>query len=541
MTAWFFSLGNSLRRSGRDALSAVTCLCLCHAGLSLADVARPSLPAPTERALGVIRGAGIVAHAKVLSASPLRGREASTHGARKAARYISDEFRKLGLRPGGSAGSYYQVFKIQPGYRIRSSLNLTLGGDPVGSFERGADYMPVHLPNDKAEIAGPCVLVGYGITSREMSFDEYAGLDLNGKIAIVFSGVPWPAGASNWITNIKGRNHDTLLYKARNAAEHGAVAMFIVDNPAGWRKQLNVPEQLRLPDTRAPLDVTIPVVHVDRGFLADATGMSVAELRLLALDISRDRRPHSMLLRARKVALEASISGNARIGRNVVGVLPCADPAHNKEAVVIGAHYDHLGEGFGEDIYFGANDNAAGVGVLLEIARAFASLPLRPRRTVIFVAFDAEEIGRRGSKQYIHRPVVPIRNTVLMINFDMIGRNEPNHIYAVGTRSSDELHRIHLEMNRHTELQLAHPESLRLGRSDHSPFYQVGVPVMYMFGGRDVDYNTPQDTWDKLIPGKVEKVARLSFLTALEVTQREEAIQFKRADLRGPLDPFAPR
>jgi Zn-dependent M28 family amino/carboxypeptidase len=120
-----------------------------------------------------------------------------------------------------------------------------------------------------------------------------------------------------------------------------------------------------------------------------------------------------------------------------------------------------------------------------------------------------------------------IDRTALMVNFDMIGRNDPDHIYAVGTRSSDELHRIHQDLNRHVGLRFTHPQSFRLGRSDHSAFYYARVPIMYLFGGIDPDYNTPRDTPDRLIPGKVEKVARLAFLTALHVAESKGELIFQ--------------
>ena len=216
-----------------------------------------------------------------------------------------------------------------------------------------------------------------------------------------------------------------------------------------------------------------------------------------------------------------------------MGILPGRDERLQTEAVVVGAHYDHLGEGDG-GIFFGANDNAAGVGATLGVAKAFSLLPRPPRRTVIFIAFDAEEIGRVGSKHYLSRPCVPISRTVLMINFDMIGRNDPEGINAVGTRSSPDLHKLHQRLNRHVGLNLIHPDRFRLGLSDHSPFYLAGVPIMYLFGGHDPDYNTPRDTYDKLIPGKLEKVARLAFLTALEVAERKDRISFARSSEQRP-------
>ncbi|MFO7898763.1 MAG: M20/M25/M40 family metallo-hydrolase, partial [Planctomycetota bacterium] len=371
--------------------------------------------------------------------------------------------------------------------------------------------------------------------------DEYAGLDAKGKAVVVFSGVPWDPAAGAWIRRAgEARTLGGIEYKARNAAAHGAAALLVVDNPAGWRKELRVAERLRVPDKGFAPDIAIPVLHVTRDFLAELTRMSVDELRLLALEITQERTPSSMVLRGRTLRFKVSMTGRARIGRNVVGVLPGRDDALRREAVVLGAHYDHLGD-LGDDIFFGANDNAAGVGALLEIARAFARLPEPPRRSVVFVAFDAEEIGKLGSKHYVARPAIPMAQTALMINFDMIGRNEPNGINAVATRSSLELHEIHQAVNRHVGLALTHPAGYRLGRSDHTHFYYAGVPVMYLFGGIDPDYNTPRDTWDKLIPGKVEKVARLAFLTALEAANREERLTFRSGhEPEQPARPPAP-
>jgi Zn-dependent M28 family amino/carboxypeptidase len=490
----------------------------------------PDLSPAVRRALEGIRDADILAHAKVLGDPKYRGREASTPGARKAAVYIAEEFRRASLRPGGRAGSYYQVFKIRTGYRIQSDLDIRVGGTSLGEQRLRADYAVLRLPDGKTDLNVPCALAGYGISCAGLRLDEYAGLDVKGKAVVVFSGVPWSASTGRWLQRTLGNpGFGTVAYKARNAADHGAGCLIIVDNPAGWRKQVGLAEQIGPTDTDVSADAPIAVVHITRDTMVKLTGMSQTELHLLALEIGQEMKPQSMLLRGRRLVWKAAMTGHARIGRNIIGILPGRDDKLRREAVVVGAHYDHLGEGATEEIYFGANDNAAGVGAMLSVARAFAALPQPAKRTIIFVAFDAEEVGRRGSKHYVSKPPLPIAHTAAMINFDMIGRNEPNGIYAVGTRSSPEVHEIHQHANRHVGLKLAHPESFRLGRSDHSPFYFAGVPILYLFGGLDPDYNTPRDTWDKLIPGKVEKVARLAFLTALEIAQRTQRPRFHNA------------
>jgi len=260
------------------------------------------------------------------------------------------------------------------------------------------------------------------------------------------------------------------------------------------------------------------------------SSMSLEELRALAKDIADDNSAQSAMFRGRKVAFNASMSGRARLGRNIIGIMPGSHPLLKKEGVVMGAQYGHLGEG-DDTVFFGANDNAAGVGALIVAAKAFTGLEKSPKRTLIFIAFDAEEMGRMGSKYYISRPCIPISLTNLMINMDMIGKNDPEGIFAVGTRSSKELHRIHQELNTyHIGLTLTHPASFRLGLSDHSPFYYANVPIMYLFGGREPEYNTPEDTWDKLIPGKVEKVAKLVFVTAMEAGNRTKRFIFEKRE-----------
>jgi len=488
------------------------------------------MPGHIRKVFDSITGKDIITHARVLSDQAFRGREAGKAGDRNAAQYVADEFRKAGLNPGGSAGSFFQSFKIRVGYSITAEMKAWIGQSLIGEFKRSDDYMPLRLPGGKAEVNGECILAGYGISSQVLGFDEYKGINAKGKVVIVFSGLPWSGDKADQLQQKTDINKlATLAYKARNAADHGAACMFIVDNPIGWRKQLAVPERMRIPDADLLPNIPIPVVQITREYLSKLSSISFQELRSLAKDIADDNSIQSMQLKGRKVLLKAAISGQARLGRNIIGIMPGSDPLLKKEAVVMGAHYDHLGEG-DKTIYFGANDNAAGVGALIVLAKAFTEMKVPLKRTVVLIAFDAEEIGRMGSKHYISRPCIPIDKTNLMINMDMIGKNEPDGINAVGTRSSKQLHRIHQELNRYVGLRLTHPMSYRLGLSDHSPFYYAKVPILYLFGGLDPDYNSPEDTWDKLIPEKVEKVARLAFLTAIEAGNLKEGFRFEKKE-----------
>jgi len=489
--------------------------------------AKADMPAELPRhalvAMRTIQGKAIVEHASFLCKPELAGRKAGTHGARKASHYIAERFRKIGLQPGGNAGSYFQTFKIRAGYHISSEL-VVARGSAKKTYQRRAEYMPIHIPRDRAEMDVPCALAGYGISSPQLRFDEYSGLNVTNKAVLVFTGVPWGAATAAWLWRLEKQRRESLAYKAQAAAEHGAKLLLVVDDPAGWRRRLAYSEQLGLPDRGFPLRSPIPVIHITRSAATHLAGMSQKDLEAMARRIHLARRPQSTDLAVR-LTYKGAITGSSRIGRNVIGVLPGGDRELRKQAIVIGAHYDHLGEGV-EGVFFGANDNAAGVGAVLGIARTFKSLPDPPRRTVIFVAFAAEEIGKLGSSYYVDHPCLPIKDTALMINFDMIGRNEEDAINAVATRSSSELHEIHQSVNRAVGLKLVHPANFRIGRSDHTAFYLADVPVMYLFGGLHADYNTTEDTVEKLIPRKIERVARLAFLTAYVVSEKKRRIAF---------------
>jgi hypothetical protein len=183
----------------------------------------------------MITGKDILAHAKVLSDPRFRGRQASSSGARRAAAYIADHFRSAALRPGGSAGSYYQTFKIRVGYQISSRMDVRIGRGSVGDLKPGVDYRAVHLPGGKADVQAPCVLAGYGISSPGLKFDEYRGIDAKGAAVIAFSGAPWSATTARWIRrSIGDQRYDTVAYTGRRACWSSRIPPAGGSNWASW-------------------------------------------------------------------------------------------------------------------------------------------------------------------------------------------------------------------------------------------------------------------------------------------------------------------
>lgn len=474
----------------------------------------------------VIQANRLIQHAKIISDRKHQGREAGLQGSRQTSAYIVKHFQKFGLSPGGPAGRFYQTFKIETGYRISSSLRYSIFGSAGKDFMRRNDYALLHLVDNTASIKAGLIFAGFGISQSDFGFDEYAQIDAQNKAVIVFTGVPWSNRRNNWAQQLAQQNEQisSLSYKAKNAAQNGANCLLVVDNPISWKERVNAEKEFRIPDFNSRIDSPIPIIHISQMMVETITGLTEEELIALAEDIATDQEPESMELRGRSISFQAEVNGEAWVGRNIIGVLPGNDKELRNQAIVIGAHYDHLGQRDSE-IYFGANDNASGVSTMLGVAEAFSQGP-RPKRTIIFVAFDAEEIGKRGSKFFIQHSIIPQERIAFMINFDMVGKNAAEEINAVATRSSNELHTIHQEMNNYVGLSLVHPRSYRLGRSDHTAFYRANIPVMYLFGGKDKEYNTPRDTWEKLIPSKLEKVSRLAYLTAFYVSNIKQRIEF---------------
>ncbi|HWN81744.1 MAG TPA: M20/M25/M40 family metallo-hydrolase, partial [Candidatus Udaeobacter sp.] len=238
---------------------------------------------------------------------------------------------------------------------------------------------------------------------------------------------------------------------------------------------------------------------------------------------------------------------------NVVGVLPGEDSKLRGEAIVLGAHYDHLGHGAAgalppappdsataaahpdttvDSIYNGADDNASGVSALIELAAAIRTDPTPTARTIVFVAFTGEELGLLGSKHYVESPAVPLARTRAMINLDTIGRGPGHRVFVAGAASSPELKTVVSEEGASDFLSVAFDDDV-LGASDQAPFYAAGIPVLFFFTPAHPDYHRPTDSWEKIDPHYLETVARLVDRIAIRLASPAETIRFTRIAAAG--------
>ena len=466
-------------------------------------------------------------HVRYLASDELVGRGVDTDGIKLARDYILREFAKYGLRPGGDNGSFLQGFDVATGVAVKQPTTLALEKQPA--LRMNEDWLPLGLSGSgKAE--ADVVFAGYGITAKDYGYDDYAGIDAKGKVVLVLRYEPPPKDEKSPFQKApRYSNYAALRTKATNARDHGAVGMILVDlNHSG-------DAQKELISTRNSLGRGgngMIAAQVKRGVIEKWLDVQGVSLRALKEKIDREEKPASQPLPANHVALQVNLEEILQRAENVVGVLQGSDPRLKDENIVIGAHYDHLGFGhYGTrdsstegQIHHGADDNASGIAVLLQVAERLGHSPSKPARTIIFAAFSAEELGLYGSRQFVNYPPIPLSSTKAMLNLDMVGRLRDNRLTVFGTHSAKELSGIILEEAQKLGLRVTESDSV--GRSDHMSFYNRKIPALHFFTGSHPDYHRPGDTWEKLNFEGMAKITDLVLGTAQKVANTREPMNF---------------
>lgn len=457
-----------------------------------------------------------------LAAPEREGRGIGTAGLEAAGQHIEARFQSLGLKPAGEGGTFRQVFPVTTAVKPGPKTQVKLGGTVLP-----AEAYAVLGFSAQGLAQGPLVLAGYGVSEPSLGVDDYAKLDVKGKIVVARRFVPDSAPFSE---TDKQRRYGDLRYKAWTARERGAKALIIVDwplPPSSPVKDWRMPAEASLPALapEGPGDVGIPVVLVKRAALEPVMGPLAERKRVegrvqVQLDFERSQTSNVAAL------LEAG-----------EGELP--------GAIVIGAHYDHLGYGGRYSLapekrapHVGADDNASGVAGLLEIARTLAAHRTQLKRDVLFVAFSGEETGVLGSTHFTHlRGDGGMKQIAAMLNLDMVGRLRTSGLSVFGVESATEW----------GELVAAACEKARVhcnssgdgyGPSDHAPFYAAGVPVLHFFTGTHSDYHKPSDTVESINAAGTAQVASLVSSLALALggssalTYRKVASPTPRGDMR---------
>jgi len=458
-------------------------------------------------------------HVETLASDKFEGREAGTKGEQLAADYIASYFKQAGLKPGGDAGTFFQHFKISKRRLIKIIVSFKTKSETT-LLNFGSDYIPLNFTGEN-KISGEIVFAGYGISAPEYNYDDYQNIDVQNKIVLVLRHEPREEDDES---PFEGSSHSRYAYfetKARTAKNHGAAALIIVNDPNGEHSEA-LPKTSFQPKGRfsnrwslAPQNgmEDIPVIWVKAEFVESLLAEQGRDLTSLQKQIDEELKPQSFTLKNVLSNIELEFAQQLRTAKNVVAVLPGSDENLAEEAVVVGAHYDHVGIKGGE-IHNGADDNASGTAGLLEIAEACAEMKEKPNRTLIFAAFSAEELGLLGSKYYVDNPVRPISKTVVMLNMDMIGRNLSSNVSVIGAKRYPKLSEINIAANEMVGMNLKYDADYYFNRSDQANFAREGVPVLFYNTNGHGDYHQPTDDFDKINFEKIARIGRLAFLVA---------------------------
>jgi Zn-dependent M28 family amino/carboxypeptidase len=477
-------------------------------------------------------------HLNIIAGAEMEGRETGTEGQRKAAVYIADQFKQIGLLPAPGTSNYQQFFGV--GFDSVLTSQFIVNGK---FLDLGKDYVNETSVNNNGNIkAAGLVFVGYGISDAK--YNDYDGKKVKGKVVVFVNGEPKKDGAYL----ISGDNNISswtrpggIAQKARLAKEKGAVAAIIIntsmDTISGSYAKLSKKSSLRVikNTSNAVNCVVIPknqarsllgIAFTD-GIVAKATSNQLLNKEKLDKKISIQYNYSEQ-----KISTDAS---------NVVGYIEGTDK--KDEFVVLTGHYDHLGKR-GDKIYYGADDDGSGTCAVLVMAETFIKAKAAgngPRRSIVFMTVSGEEKGLWGSEYYSDSPLFPLEKTTVDLNTDMVGRIDPkrtvgdsmNYVYVIGDdKISSDLKPISESINqKYTNLELDYkyndpsdPERIYY-RSDHYNFARKGVPIIFYFNGTHKDYHKETDTVEKINWDLYEKRVKLIFYTAWEIANRDAMLK----------------
>jgi hypothetical protein len=517
-----------------------------------------------DRAFESLTGANVRNHIEILAADDMQGREAGTAGHRKAAEYVASRFSELGLKPLGDNDTYFQNINFLESRLVEESATIVLHKEDADTvLHYGEDFVRYGgFGRADETVTAPLVFVGFGIQAPGYKHDDFAGVDVGGKILVELTGAPSSFASDERAFYSSGEGKQAL------AVELGAVGIITIRTPVD-QQRLTWPRMLGL--AKAADMRWIGADNKAQGGFPELTGNAVLSnsgaerlfgLAGRSLDELFERHSNgdtggfdldvSATLERRSTQRRAS-------SPNVLALLPGSDPALRNEYVLFTAHLDHLGIRRGEngtEIYSGAYDNAAGVAIVVEMAGALSKVSPAPRRSIIFAAVTAEEKGLRGSDYLAHNPPVAIGNIVANINIDMPYLGYPiADVEGFGVEHST-LHGALIRATEQQKLALTpdpHPELVRLIRSDQFSFVKQGVPGLNLkpgsissdpaIGGAELQsaflqdhYHGPSD--DLNLPFSedgAQRFARMVLAFGLIVANDNERPRWKDGDFFGDL------
>jgi hypothetical protein len=493
-----------------------------------------------------------------LAGDGMQGRLINTPANALAADFIKSRFERMGLKAADPDGSFFQRYNLASA-TIGTTNSLSFNARDGDAIAEKGSFHP-HTFSATGTAQAQVVFVGFGITAPDVGYDDYRGQNLNGKIALLLDDEPGETDPSSPFDGVVRTEASSLLRKALFAQDHGAAGVLFardVHNHTGtqnfeeaarnyWPEQPpRIPrvtlaswmEQVRIPAMEISPVLAGQLVRGSKRTFEDLSKSSETASGIGPVDLGDVR-----------VTITASVDRHIIPDRNVIGLIEGTDPRLKDEYVIVCAHYDHEGAD-GSRIFNGADDDGSGIIGLIEIAEAYAlaaKAGQRPRRTVVFAAWNSEERGLLGAWGYTESPLLPLNKLAAVLNMDMIGRNEEvppeggsrfrgldpqtaesnnNAVNVIGSMRSPDLKAAAERANRTIGVELKYRYdnnvSNLMRRSDHWPFIQYGIPGIWVFTGLHPDYHTTNDRPERINYIKMEKAARLVHQMSWDLAQQD--------------------
>ncbi|MHB1049741.1 MAG: M28 family peptidase, partial [Bacteroidota bacterium] len=454
-------------------------------------------------------------HERVLASDSLEGRKPGYPGNDAAAHYIADQFQSIGLSPLGDNGTFFQNFEVVTELQLGQHNALSVKEKKKTTrYAVNKDFVPLGFTSDTA-ITGRIVFGGYGISAKELDYDDYGSADIKGKIAVILRGTP-----DGDTPHSKFGNFAALRYKAMNARQKGAIGLIVVSTT----EEDSADQLIKMKYDNSFSTSGIPTIHAQRSIVDRWLQSKKLSVDTAAARIQRAMKPLSTEIKNLTVSLSTEVVKIKKPTRNVVGVLK-SSRAVSDEHIVVGAHFDHLGyggDGSGSlepskrEIHNGADDNASGTSVMIEMARHLSEYRNTLTRDIVFIGFSGEEMGLLGSAHYTKSPSLPLEQAITMVNLDMVGRLKDNKLTVQGTGTSSHWESLLTSLNKDSVFNLAMVKD-GFGPSDHASFYTKNIPVLFFFTGVHEDYHKPSDDYDKLNYEGMRSIVRYAVRTVLAV------------------------
>ena len=461
----------------------------------------------------------LLTHVRYLSSDSLKGRQAGMPGDSLSAEYIKNELISFGLAP--LSGDGLQRFKVTsrivPGEENSFSINEK-------TYTPEKDFTPLAFTSN-ADLQSEVLFVGYGfnINNDSLKWNDYKGIDVKGKWVLIIRADPEPDKSVSPFIPFSADRDKALLAK-----DMGAAGVLMVSGPAFDPQDTF--ESLNSSD----YSVDIPVIRIKRDVANDILAKAKTTVANLEKKLNDTRKPASLATGV-MVKAKAEIIIEKNNTRNVVMLLPGQDELFKNEYIIIGAHFDHLGMGGPGSssravdtvaVHHGADDNASGVAMMLELAEKFAHTKGSHKRSIIFIAFTGEELGLLGSKYFTENPGIDLSKVNAMINLDMVGRLTDSTSLQIAGVGTAEGFKDFVIANSDTSIIKFSFSNEGYGPSDHSSFYGKNIPVLFYSTGAHLDYHTPSDTYDKINYKGMVAISKIVFDIVEKLANSSKRLNF---------------